>query len=79
MNNNLPPSALIFILIVCIIALLGLDFLCWAGLIYLACWLFGLQFQWTGALWMWVIGTILITLFNGNPKKEAKDEQSDKN
>ena len=79
MNNNISPGALIFIMILCIVVLLALDFLCWAGIIYVACLVFGLEFQWTGALWMWVIGTILITIFNWKQEKGEEDEQQDRN
>lgn len=57
--NLFSILVILFVIVLIIVFILALDFVIVAGAIYLACMLFGLEFNWTGCLIMFAIYLLL--------------------
>ena len=66
----------IVIYLCAILFLIEVEYFFWVGLIYLACQLIGLQFNWGGATIIAILGIVLINLVK-NSNKETEDTDSD--
>ena len=66
----------IVIYLCAILFLIEVEYFFWVGLIYLACQLIGLQFNWGGATIIAILGIVLINLVK-NSNKETEESDSD--
>lgn len=63
----------IVIYLCAILFLIEVEYFFWVGLIYLACQLIGLQFNWGGATIIAIIGIVLINFFKIKSNEETED------
>ena len=66
----------IVIYLCAILFLIEVEYFFWVGLIYLACQLIGLQFNWGGATIIAILGIVLINIVK-NSNKETEETDSD--
>ena len=66
----------IVIYLCAILFIIEVEYFFWVGLIYLACQLIGLQFNWGGATIIAILGIVLINLVK-NSNKETEETDSD--
>ena len=74
--SEFKTEQLIVIYICAILFLIEVEYFFWVGLIYLACQLIGLQFNWGGATIIAILGIVLINLVK-NSNKETEETDSD--
>lgn len=75
--STFKPKQLLFIYIYALLFLIEVEYFILVGLIYLACQLIGLQFNWGGATIIAIVGIILINLVKKKSSEESEDTDSD--
>ena len=75
--SEFKTEQLIVIYICAILFLIEVEYFFWVGLIYLACQLIGLQFNWGGATIIAILGIIFINLIKRKSNEETEEADSD--
>lgn len=75
--STFKPEQLLFIYLCALLFLIEVEYFFWIGLIYLACQLIGLQFTWSGATIIAIVGIILINLVKKKSNEESEDTDNE--
>lgn len=77
--STFKPEQLLFIYLCALLFLTEVEYFILVGLIYLACQLIGLQFNWGGATIIAILGIVLINSIKrkSNEETDNEDEESD--
>ena len=75
--NQFKTEQLVVIYICALLFFIEVEYFFWVGLIYLACQLIGLQFNWGGATIIAILGIVLINLVKNSNKETEETEDTD--